>query len=427
MSRNLLFSRFYYSLIGIALVSIPFTPLLFYFITPLLLIFWIVEGDWKNKWIRFKESPVFIITCCLALFWFVNLLGLSHSNYLVRGVMRTFDKLPFLVFPLLFFTLNKSFFTQRKIYTLLHGFLIAVVVMLCISWGNAILQYSITGKTSVFYYIHLTKYFGHPSYCSMIVCIAFTVASYYFTHSQKTQASFLFSPVLYRLLLVGVLVFCALSIYFFQSRAGFLAFIVVLIFSSFLYFYTYKKSFLYALAGLLILFFVTAFILNSLPNRAGRFFKVITTKDVPMNSILGSRSNIWNKTYTLAKEHKWLGIGTGYYPDSYVIEEDVELLAKHNTFINAHNQFLQTFLEHGILGFFVLLFLVVYSFYFAFKKRDYLLFMLMINVFINLFFESMFERAHGIFAFTLFYCIFIVKNNIFALDFKKMKCHNKEH
>jgi O-antigen ligase len=422
VNRSLFFSRFYYLLFGIAVISLPFTSLLYFFITPLLLIFWIIEGEWKNKWNRLKESQTLVITCFFVLFWLIHVIGLFYSNDLIKGMTRTYDKLPFLVYPLVFFTLNKTYFTQKKLLTLFKGFICATAIMLIISWGNALVQYFTTGDTNYFYYIHFSKLFGHPSYCALKVCIAFTITFFFLTVSLKSQrATTRVTPTVYRVLFSALLFFFAVSIYFFQSRTGILVFIVVLLFSVFYFLHIQKKSYLYGIVGVLAVLLITVAIVKLLPNRMENNLVKVSSGHLQTKSILGIRGDIWNTTYQLAMENKMLGIGSGYHPESYLTEEGLAIIGKHSSFINAHNQFLQTFLEHGIVGFLLLVFLIIYSFYFAIKTKNYLLFMLMINIGINIFFESMFERSHGIFTFNLFYCLFIVKNNIFASDSKIVK------
>ena len=425
MNRTLFFSRCYFILLGIAVLSIPFTKLFYFFITPLLLIFWIIEGEWKNKWNRLKESHTLIITGALALFWFMNIIGLFYSNDLVKGLMRTYDKLPFLVYPLVFFTLNKEFFTLKKLHILFKCFLFATVVMLLLNWGNAFVQYFTTGETHYFYYIYFSRYSGHPSYCSLIVCIAFTLAFYFFNAlscpSVKTDGNGYTPPTSHLIPHTShltphtiLLLFFALSIYFLQSRTGILAFVLILSFSFFYYLYTHKKTFWYGIRGILIVLLLAVAITKLFPGRVGSYVHKVNTRQPQTENVLGLRGEIWSTTYQLAMKNKMLGIGTGHHAESYLTDTELEIFDKNHLFINAHNQFLQTFLDHGILGLCLLIFFIVYSFYFAIKTKNYLLFMLMISIFINMLFESMLERGHGIFAFSLFYCLFVAKNNIFA-------------
>lgn len=411
MNQTLFYSRFYYLLFAVAAISLPFTASLFYFITPLLLIIWIIEGGWKNKWNRLKESQTLFITCCFIFFWLMNVIGLFYSDDATRGLLRTNEKLPFLVFPLVFFTLNKNYFTPKKIILLLKGFIFATVIMLVISWGNAFVQFFCTGKTYYFYYLQFSKYFGHPSYCSLKVCVAFFMALYLIFHSKKTTTYFSFSGF-HKWLWITMLCFFAVSIFFLQSKTGIVAFIFVSIISLFNILKIQKKSFLYGAVGIIAILVLTMIVINLFPNRMRHHVKEMGQA----KNILGLRSDIWSTTYQLAMENKILGIGTGYKPDNY---EEIKPLQKHNvhhSFINAHNQFLQSFLEHGIIGFSILVLLIVYSFYFAIKTRNFLLLLLLIIFGINLFFESMFERTQGIAPFIFFYCLFVIKNNTFATD-----------
>jgi O-antigen ligase len=403
MNRALFFSRCYYILICIAVVSIPFTHISHFIITPLLLIFWIIEGHWKEKWDRLKESNTLFITLGLVLLWLINVVGLFNSNDLVRGLMRTYDKFPFFVYPLVFFTLDKTFYTEKKLLTLFKGFLFATTLMLLICWGNAFIQYFINNKTYSFYYSNFTLFIGHPAYCALLCCVALTI-TFHFYNSIK----------LLKWLWIILLLFFIISIYFLQSRSGILALVVIFIFSLFYYLNINKKSNWYGIGGMVIILLSIFMLIKIFPNRVDYYFTKTTAEFMQPKEIVGLRSEIWEISYQLAMEHKIWGIGTGYNNETYLQGEDLEIVNQETTFINAHNQFLQTFLEHGIFGLSILTFLFFYTFYLAIKTKNYLLLVLLISFFINNLFESMFERGHGIFIFNLFFCLFVVKNNIFV-------------
>jgi O-antigen ligase len=409
MNRALFFSRCYYILIGIAVLSIPFTYISHFFITPLLLTFWIIEGNWKEKWLRLKESNTLIITFGLALFWFINIIGLFNSNDLVRGLLRSYDKLPFLVYPLVFFTLDKTFFTEKKMLYLFKGFVIATTLMLLMCWGNAFIQYIITKKSSFFYYSNFTLFINHPAYCALLVCVALITTFHFFNSIKKLKW-----------LWVILLLFFIISIYFLQSRSGILALVLIFIFSLFYYLHIHKKSYWYGIGGMIIILLSIFMLIKLFPNRVDYYFTKTTTELLQPKEIVGLRSEIWDISYQLAMENKMSGIGTGYYNENFLQGEKLEIVnQQETTFINAHNQFLQTFLEHGIFGFCILTFLFFYTFYLAIKTKNYLLLVLLISYFINNLFESMLECGHGIFTFNLFFCLFVVKNNIFVPFFEK--------
>ena len=143
------------------------------------------------------------------------------------------------------------------------------------------------------------------------------------------------------------------------------------------------------------------------PNRAGNYVKKMTVEQLYPQKMLGLRSEIWKITCQITKEHKILGIGTGYHNEHYLSDTDAVVINKNPSFINAHNQYLQTLLEHGILGFSILGFLILYSVFHAVKNKNYFLLILLIIFGINMFFESMLEHNKGIFAFSLFVCLFV--------------------
>ena len=409
MNKPLFFSRCYHALIAIAVLSVPFTSILYFFITPLLLLCWIIEGDWQRKWSILKGKNILIISCTFGLFWLINVIGLFYSNDLIRGIMRTYDKLPFLVYPLVFFTLDKNYFTKEKLIVLLKGFLCAATIMLLICWGNALIQYFTTNKTHFFYYTQFSEFFGHPAYCTVIVTIAFFIAFLFFNKSTQ--------PTRW---LWGVLsLFYGISIYFLQMRSGILAFIVILVFALCYYLFNHKKQYKQTIIIFFAIILISVLLIKIFPNRVEKYVSTINdTEQVDdknlTEKVFGLRSEIWKITLNLTMENKWLGIGTGYKNALFLEENELKTIHTYSSFINAHNQFLQTFLEHGIFGLIIIFFLIGYSFYYAIKTKNYLLLMLLITFSINMFFESMLERNRGIFAFSLFYGLFMLKNDIFA-------------
>jgi O-antigen ligase len=150
--------------------------------------------------------------------------------------------------------------------------------------------------------------------------------------------------------------------------------------------------------------FIAVMLMKFFPFRVVEYAKIDHRQDKSFaEEIFETRYNIWQISYKLAMENKIWGIGTGYKNECYLSDADAEVINIHTAFINTHNQFLQTFLEHGIFGLFVIVFLVLYSFCYAVKTKNYLLLMLLICTFINIFSESMLERSKGIFTFCLFY------------------------
>ncbi|MDR0206862.1 MAG: O-antigen ligase family protein [Bacteroidales bacterium] len=404
MNRTLFFSRIYFLFIGIAILSIPFTSFLYFLITPLLLIFWIIEGDWNNKWKRLNEDSTLLITAAFVLFWFMNVVGLLYSNDLIKGLMRTIDKLPFLVYPLLFFTSDKSYFTKEKFHLLFRVFLYSTSLMLIICWCNALTQSILTGKTYHLYYIYFSNLFGHPSYCALKVSIAFCIAFCFFNSTKKW-------------IYLSMMIFFGISIYFFQSRTGTFVFLLTLFLTLCYYLCTHKKNYPYIIGIFIITALFALALVKFFPGRMDSYIKGTYLKEKDKFDILESRSEIWTACFKIAIENKFTGIGSGYDYIGYLDENEKELFGENKLFLNAHNQYLQTFLDHGVFGLLILFFLIIYSFYLAVKTKNYLLFMLLLALTINIIFESMLERSNGIFTFCLFFILFLPFNSIYENNY----------
>ena len=115
-----------------------------------------------------------------------------------------------------------------------------------------------------------------------------------------------------------------------------------------------------------------------------------------------ARLIMWNTSLKVISENFFLGTGTGDYND--------ELIKKNHLFknygvakseLNSHNQFLNTFVQIGLIGFLVLS-LIFYSFFRAvIKKQKIVLFLIGICFFINFLFESFIETQSGIILFCI--------------------------
>jgi O-antigen ligase len=72
---------------------------------------------------------------------------------------------------------------------------------------------------------------------------------------------------------------------------------------------------------------------------------------------------------------------------------------------NPHNQFLQITLEIGILGILLFFSLFVIGFKIAYKHGNWILAIVLFNLFFNSIFESMLQRQSGIVFYTLLICL----------------------
>lgn len=127
---------------------------------------------------------------------------------------------------------------------------------------------------------------------------------------------------------------------------------------------------------------------------------------------------LWTVAWQELKEHPF-GYGTGSAEDVLAGRlralSQKKLADKH---LNPHNQYLQTGVEIGILGFLILLGLIVYSSVYAIKQRNWLLLLLIGNLAFNCLFESMLQRQSGIVFYTFWVCLLM---GIQKFEFEKVE------
>ena len=103
------------------------------------------------------------------------------------------------------------------------------------------------------------------------------------------------------------------------------------------------------------------------------------------------------------------GIGTGNVDEVltyHLTEMDQRELAKQE--LNPHNQYLQTGIEIGWFGIFILLMITVYGTLKAIQNRNWLLVLILCNLSFNMLFEFMLQRQSGIVFYT--FVILILAN-----------------
>jgi O-antigen ligase len=73
---------------------------------------------------------------------------------------------------------------------------------------------------------------------------------------------------------------------------------------------------------------------------------------------------------------------------------------------NFHNQYIQTYVELGIVGFVILILMLILNFISALKQKDFLHIAFAITMIVLFLSESFFCRQRGIVYFIVLYCIF---------------------
>lgn len=128
---------------------------------------------------------------------------------------------------------------------------------------------------------------------------------------------------------------------------------------------------------------------------------------------------IWQTSAEIIKDNFLFGVGTGDVKDVLMSKyKEKGLTGAYKENLNAHNQFLQTFIALGLPGILLLLASFVFPFILAIKTRNYIYLAFLIIVFINFLTESMLETIAGVMFYAFFNSLLIVNIHRIELSTK---------
>ncbi len=199
-----------------------------------------------------------------------------------------------------------------------------------------------------------------------------------------------------------------------MSRAGFGSLMIILLF---LIVFRIKKLRLKIL--LVGMFLVSLMIAITLHPRLHVMTENLVEKGVELNpkGMDGFMLRLlsWNAALQVIKEHPLIGVGIGDSQESLDQEyRKMGYIVPLERNLNAHNQFIQIYLECGLIGllYLILLFWILWGKAKAVQGSDRILIVTFtVLMTFNFMFESMLSRYLGIAFFSFFYCILIYNIN----------------
>ncbi|WP_209401178.1 O-antigen ligase [Pseudozobellia sp. WGM2] len=326
-------------------------------------------------------------------------------------------KLSFLIFPLIFFLHPYS---EEKRNKVLKFFVYGLVVSSSVCLGVALFRSIGLENGEIYFRANVEEnkafmesilYGGNYFFGRYFSLFHQTV--YFALYLSIGITILLFHPTLLknkiRLILIG---FFLTLIFLVSNKASFIAlgliFIVRLITSR----YALKKK----LLGFLLFLFIMSLFISINPRARESLYKVaagelVLNKDARYG--FATRLLSWDASLELIKANPILGYGAGdaqsILNQMYAEKEYIHPLKES---YNAHNQWLQIWLENGILGLLILFTIILLLFNIAFNGGQNLGFFLSIVLVlcINSMFESVFNRFSGISFVSFLICFFFTYN-----------------
>jgi O-antigen ligase len=374
---------------------------------------WLIEGRYIRCFSTSVKKQSRIQLLLFTTLYLLYILGLCWSSNLKYGGFDLQVKLSLLVFPLVFWTTAPETFTGKKMHYLLLAFVAGCLAGTLYLYAWALHDQLVLNQEGSFYYRHLSRSFN-PCYLAMYN--AFAVSALFYLLSGNL-------PGLNRIRKAGLILLMihfSLFILLLSSKAGLLSLAVIILFWAVILAFRRREW----IVGILVVVTGSVFFAGGLalfPFASGRISETreaLQTRVLPGSEGIkstGDRVLILQASVRLVGEHPLFGVGTGDVKDELIREYTrIGFTKGIEGKLNAHNQYLQTFIALGIPGFILLVSLLLLPSILAAKGKQYLYLSFLILFSLNLLFESMLERQAGVVFYGFFNSFLFLMMNPFT-------------
>jgi O-antigen ligase len=373
---------------------------------------WILQGKYRNI-----KNEYFYYLLIFSAYYFINLIGLIHSDNISTALTRLDSRLSYLIFPLLIFTTPYNHNRYNIIFWCFTFSIIGVsLVCICLAVIN-ILPLALLPNINKLSYVHLTDPLDlHPTYFSICISI---VIFFILTKIKSTESKITV------IIFIIVILYLTGFLFLLLSRGVIIPFILAITFSGLLFLLqTKNKKLLLILCSMLILAFGSIFFIDVMKERFIAPFMSGQTviSDNQQESVALHLKSWYCACELLSDFHIFTGYGSG---------DEKEVLAacyeSHGWGImvseryNAHNEYLSCLLRNGITEVLVLLASLFTSLYWSLKGRN-LLYVSFSTVFILALLFTTLNDFSAIVAFTFFNALlFVTAKNTQSIPSKALK------
>jgi len=401
---KLFHQKVFYFLCLILVFMMPVFGRILPLIIGLMFLNWLIEGRYITVFRNLFREKKRIWILSFSAFYFLYCIGLLYSKNMEYGKFDLQVKLSLFAFPLMFSTIDPGLFSRKNTFILLKTFLGGCVAGSLLFYGHALFNPSPADEYGSFYYSNLSWFF-HPSYLAMYFSFAISILAYFLLEDTKGKNRY--KAALYVFLVFYFLVFIILL----SSKAAILGVITTALFWISILIFKKRRwktalgtlliTILSFYAGLKIFPFATERIAQAKESFQSNIAKA---EDLAKKST-SDRISIWKASSEIIRKHMLYGVGTGDVKDELLKEYKIENVTEgFQKKLNAHNQYVQTFVALGIIGFLLLLGMLVLPAWMSIRLEHYLYFSFLLIFGLNIGVESMFETQAGV----VFYAFFNV-------------------
>ncbi len=378
------YDLYFYFVCSIAFF-IPLIPKLLPFLTVFSVIIFFISGNINDILKKIVKLRIPLLFIGLYIFY---LIGLLYSENLKYGWNDVGAKVSLLLFPIIL--ADDRIHSENKTRILFKYYIAGCLAVCGFLVIRACCLY-FSGNENVFFY-EAFSYHLHPSYLSLYLNYANTVLIFEILKGEK---NILFKNMILFLLFT-------LIIFLLSSKTGIICSVLLCII--FLLVVVIRKRNLKSYALLLFMGIGLFFTLKNF-SRINFAAQVLNENkfDPESTESTAARVNIWNVSVDIIRENLLFGVGTGDVKDElFKSYQHANMTGPLQNKLNAHNQFLQTFIALGLTGFLLLVLSIIIPCLLALRNKNWTYFGFLILIIINLLTESMLERQMGILFFAFF-------------------------
>jgi O-antigen ligase len=383
MNEKLHIQIHYYTALLIAF-CLPIARLTPIFIA-LMLLNWLVEGDFKNKFHLILKNKFALL---FSSFYFIHFIGLLYTGNMDAGLFDVQVKFSLLVFPILFASRPlKRTQVNALFVSLIAGGVASSLIMIC----RAVYTYFIFDENNFFY--QAFSFLIHPSYLSLYfnVCIGWLLLN--LVNKNKFLLSKSFS--------IGLILFFTAVIILLSSKMGLITMLLLYIGFA-VWFIASRKKYLAGIAGLMLIIVFIFSMFRFVPEIHDRVVNALSAlssakTDQAEGESTAVRLLVWKASNQVIAENFITGTGTGDSKDALLNEYQKRGMTgalEHK--LNTHNEFYQVFVSLGLIGFILLIANLFIPLAFSIKNQDTIYTLFLVVMILNFIPESMLETQAGV-------------------------------
>ncbi|MBI4647758.1 MAG: hypothetical protein HY738_14510 [Bacteroidia bacterium] len=225
---NTIISKLSYCSLLFVVILLPLFRKLVPYSIGLWVIFWLLEGRFKERFALIKNKFLFWL---MIGFYLLHAIGLLYSDNLNSGLFDLEVKFSLLLMPVLF---AGTMLSIEKFNGILLTFVLGNIVSLLICSSGIVINLIICPKTDILY--QSFSILLHPSYFSMYIIMAIVILLYFLQNKIYTKNTIVFYSFI--ILIIGFV----FSLYMISSKAGiitgFIVLAIIFIFNIFKFKYT---------------------------------------------------------------------------------------------------------------------------------------------------------------------------------------------